>query len=177
MYVGTSPFTVSRLTFADLADHHETGLAFLFFILFYFSFFFIFHSFQTAFLSRIFYLASRIFLSRISHFLSRISHFPPENFFLLLLSRISNVPYRLPYKRFRWFLSIPATPRKKTSHATSSPRPIPFFAGHVHVMVQRLSSNNILLESQNDFHPGKIILLSSFISGITGNGCINEKNS
>ena len=57
-----------------------------------------------AFLSRIshFYLA---FLSRISHFyfafLSRISHFylafNSRFFFLLLLSRISNVPYRLPY--------------------------------------------------------------------------------
>ena len=47
-----------------------------------------------AFLSRIFYLASRIFF--ISHLAFFISHFPPENFFLLLLSRISNVPYRLP---------------------------------------------------------------------------------
>ena len=41
------------------------------------------------------------FLSRISHFLSRISHFyvafSSRNVFLLLLSRISNVPYRLPY--------------------------------------------------------------------------------
>ena len=76
------------------------------------------------FLSRIshFYLACRIFishlallsrifnshlafLSRISHFylvfLTHISHFylafNSRNFFLLLLSRISNVPYRLPY--------------------------------------------------------------------------------
>ena len=61
--------------------------------------------FYLAFLSRIFYLASRIFLSRISNFLSRISHFPPENFFLLLLSRISNVPYRLPYSDV-FFLSF-----------------------------------------------------------------------
>ena len=65
--------------------------------------------FYLAFLSRMshFYLTSRIFIShlafvsRISHFfLSRISHFylafNSRNFFLLL-SRISNVPYRLPY--------------------------------------------------------------------------------
>ena len=50
------------------------------------------------FLSRIsyFYLASRIFLSRISHFYLA---FNSIFFFLLLLSCISNVPYRLPYKR------------------------------------------------------------------------------
>ena len=45
--------------------------------------------------SRIFYLAFRIFLSPISHFYVA---FTSRNFFLLLLSRISNVPYRLPYK-------------------------------------------------------------------------------
>ena len=32
MWVGTSLFAASRLTFADLADHHKNGLAFLFFI-------------------------------------------------------------------------------------------------------------------------------------------------
>ena len=50
--------------------------------------------------SRIFYVAFRIFLCRISHFLCRISHFYVaftfRIFFLLLPSRISNVPYRLP---------------------------------------------------------------------------------
>ena len=48
-----------------------------------------------------FYLTSRIFISHLAFFLSRISHFylafNSRNFFLLLLSRISNVPYRLPY--------------------------------------------------------------------------------
>lgn len=39
-----------------------------------------------------FYLASRIFISHLA-FLSRIDL---QNLFLLLLSRISNVPYRLP---------------------------------------------------------------------------------
>ena len=81
---------------------------------------FLFLSRISHFLSRIshFYLASRIFISHlaflsrifishlaffISHlaFLSRISHFylafNSRFFFLLLLSRISNVPYRLPY--------------------------------------------------------------------------------
>ena len=58
--------------------------------------------FYLAFLSHIsyFYLASRIFISHLAFFLSRISHFylafNSRNFFLLL-SRISNVPYRLPY--------------------------------------------------------------------------------
>ena len=56
--------------------------------------------FFLAFLSHIsyFYLASRIFISHF-YLASRIfiSHFTPEFFFLLLLSRISNVPYRLPY--------------------------------------------------------------------------------
>ena len=44
--------------------------------------------------SRIFYLASRIFLSRISHFYLA---FNSRIFFSSFISRISNVPYRLPY--------------------------------------------------------------------------------
>ena len=51
--------------------------------------------------SRIFYLASRIFISHLAFFFSRISNYLSrihlQNFFLLEISRISNVPYRLPY--------------------------------------------------------------------------------
>ena len=57
--------------------------------------------FYLAFLSHIshFYLASRIFISHF-YLASRIFYlaFTSRNFFLFLLSRISNVPYRLPYE-------------------------------------------------------------------------------
>ena len=87
--IASSSFPISHLAFFYLASR-------------------IFLSRISHFLSRISHFLSRIFLSRISHFFylaspifylaSRIitSHLPSKNVFLLLLSSISNVPYRLP---------------------------------------------------------------------------------
>lgn len=141
MWVGTSLFAASRLTFADLADHHKNGLAFLFFI-----FTLPFQTRPSVWLQN---LAWSVFLffSQFSYASADFFPFPPRR---------------------------GSVEGKKQATQPPPPPPIPFYASHVHVMMQRLSSNYILLENQNDLHPGKIILLSSFISGITGNGCIDE---
>ena len=89
---------LSRISHFYLASH----ISHLAFFISHFAFF-ISH---LAFLSRIshffishlafFYLASRIFISHLA-FLCRISL---QNFFLVLLSRIWSVPFRLPYLSF-----------------------------------------------------------------------------
>ena len=68
-----------------------------------------------AFLSRIFISHLAFFISHLAFFLSRISHFylafNSRNFFSSFISRISNVPYRLPYNClflktiFRYFVT------------------------------------------------------------------------
>ena len=90
------------LVFRNTLSHILHYLSRIFISHFYLAFLshiFLSRIFYLAFFSCIshFYLASRI-LSRMSHFyLAFLSRIYLHNFFPLLLSRISNVPYRLPY--------------------------------------------------------------------------------